>query len=298
MTMFKCFICQALHTTSKALISHLRIGHSFYPSTKFKLSCSQDACRRQFSTYAGLIKHLNTVHGNDFCHGDDAEEDGLFDNLQLEPDCLVSKNPIEGNEFLQGAGCSESNRSGQCSSDDTKNICAAIISKLTGSGVANSVVSSVVSHLEDFAEGLHSEFKHKVLSAIPADNPVRNTLGKCLETFENPVENFNTESKRKKYLSEKWGMVDPVEKLLGFRYDSRLNKVTGTFDQVPVKDTFVYVPILETIKFICRNTHICGLLSTPSVSSENRYEDFCDGSYFRSHPLFSEHQACIKSHCT
>lgn len=56
------------------------------------------------------------------------------------------------------------------------------------------------------------------------------------------------------------------------RFDTRRNKNIGTYDQVPVKDTFVYVPILETIKFICRSSYICELLAKPCVSKD-KYED-------------------------
>ena len=129
--------------------------------------------------------------------------------------------------------------------------------------MANSVVSAIVGDLEDFADGLHSQFKHKVLSTVPMGSPVRSTLENCLETFENPVQSFDTETKRKKYLCAKWGIIDPFEKILGVRFDTRLNKNTGTYDQVPVKDTFVYIPILETIRFIGRNSYICELLGRP-----------------------------------
>ena len=111
-------------------------------------------------------------------------------------------------------------------------------------------VSSLVCDLEDFADGLHCEFKHDALSVVPTDNPVRSALEKRLETFDNPVESFDTEAKRKTYFRKKWGIVQPVEKILGIRYDTRLNKKSGTYDQVPVKDTFVYIPILETIKLL------------------------------------------------
>lgn len=50
----------------------------------------------------------------------------------------------------------------------------------------------------------------------------------------------------------------------------------------------MYIPILETIQFICGNSSICELLAKPCVSKEDIYEDFCDGSYFKSHPLFSK----------
>lgn len=63
--MFKCFICQAVHVPCQSLISHLRLDHSFYPSTRFKLVCAQDRCRGQFSTYSGFKKHLISSHEKD-----------------------------------------------------------------------------------------------------------------------------------------------------------------------------------------------------------------------------------------
>ena len=75
--------------------------------------------------------------------------------------------------------------------------------------------------------------------------------------------------------------MEPVERFLGIRFNTRRNKQTSTFDQVPMNDTFLYIPILETIKFMCQNADICKLLRP------DRYEDFCDGSYSKTHPLFS-----------
>ena len=95
--MFKCFICQSLHFPSQALISHLRLGHSFYPSTKFKLACSQDGCRRQSTTYSGLKKHLNSAHDKDSCQSGDVEMsesfqadfDSLQDTVEVEGTCVM-----------------------------------------------------------------------------------------------------------------------------------------------------------------------------------------------------------------
>ena len=54
---------------------------------------------------------------------------------------------------------------------------------------------------------------------------------------------------------------------LGVRYDTRHNQKSGTYDQVPVKDTFIYVPILESLKFICE---------LECSSEPDTYHDFCD----------------------
>ncbi len=58
---------------------------------------------------------------------------------------------------------------------------------------------------------------------------------------------FNTETKRTNYFVDKWGVVEPVEIVLGMRYDMRRNKKTGCYDQVPVKETCV-CPIFGNIK--------------------------------------------------
>lgn len=71
------------------------------------------------------------------------------------------------------------------------------------------------------------------------------------------------------------------------RYDNRRNPKSGTYDQVPVKENFIYVPILETLKFMCRNPDICVLLKKDCKSEPDIYSDFFDGSYFKTHPLFT-----------
>lgn len=86
------------------------------------------------------------------------------------------------------------------------------------------------------------------------------------------------------YFCEKWGVVDPIDVLLGVRYDTRRNRGSGTYDQVPVTDKFVYVPLLETLKFIFANKEICNHIVEPCEAS-GVYKDFCDGIC---HPLFSQ----------
>ncbi|XP_023821499.1 uncharacterized protein LOC101158135 isoform X1 [Oryzias latipes] len=281
--MFKCLICQAVHVTCKSLTIHLRLDHSFYPSTRFKLLCAQGCFRRQFSTYSGFKKHLETVHRDKLQSGNSAN---------LEPFEATSFNDTtevnSADETLRSeAGCSENSGSSP-QKENVKIICTSIIAKLQGSGMANSAVSTIISDMQELTTEMQSQIKVEVLSALPPDNPIRPSLEKTFDKFENPFLSFNTETKRVKYFKNKWGIVEPVDIMLGVRFDNRKNKQTGTYDQVPVKDTFVYIPILETIKFIWRNSEICKLLKHHHFSKTNVLEDFCDGSYFKAHPLFSE----------
>lgn len=50
-----------------------------------------------------------------------------------------------------------------------------------------------------------TQVKHEMLSAVPKDDPVRATLEKGLENFENPFVSFNTETKSEIFQPEMGG---------------------------------------------------------------------------------------------
>ncbi len=161
-------------------------------------------------------------------------------------------------------------------------MCASIVAKLQGSGASGSTVSSIICDLEEFTTELHLQTKQDV---VRPDSPEP-------KSFENPFTSFNSKAKREKFFSERWGIVQPLEIVLGIRYDNRRNKRTGSYDQVPVKDTFVYIPILDSLKFMLfRNTDICKHFESGFDISPDVYKDFSDGSYCRGHPLFSKHSS-------
>lgn len=81
---------------------------------------------------------------------------------------------------------------------------------------------------------------------------------------------LNSEAKRKRLFTEKWGIVEPSEIVLGTRFDSRRNKTTGLFDQV-VTDKFAYIPILETLKAIFQNPLLIDLFKPRHVPKEGIY---------------------------
>lgn len=286
--MLTCFICQKQHSSSQLLISHLRGEHSYFPGSKFKLICSEQGCRRQFQTYAGFRKHLDNVHSS-------VQQIAKTVTVACSPsEPVASSSQVDSlddqmNPQHQSPCSSESaeNNDSGLTKDSTKELCENIVAKLQASGIPNSLVTSIVGDLEELTDELHSQAKHNMLSSLPTSDPYTSVINESFEKLENPFTNLNTEWKRNKYFKEKWGVVEPVEITLGVRYDSRLNQQSGTYDQVPVKDTFIYVPILETLKFMCRNSEICDLLKKDCRSEPDTFTDFSDGSYFKTHPLFA-----------
>lgn len=72
-----------------------------------------------------------------------------------------------------------------------------------------------------------------LVKLLPNDEDNRTNFDDYFDSLENPFRKLNTETKCKKYLSEKWGIVESIEVALGVTYDTRSNRTTGTYDQVP-----------------------------------------------------------------
>lgn len=81
--------------------------------------------------------------------------------------------------------------------------------------------------------------------------------------------------------------ADLVEHVLGSRSGTLHSGTTGGYDQVAVTDTFIYKPILETLKFLYGHPNIEGMMAK-SNSRNNLLKDSSDGDIFKSHLLFPE----------
>ncbi|KAK2825806.1 hypothetical protein Q5P01_020020 [Channa striata] len=108
---------------------------------------------------------------------------------------------------------------------------------------------------------IHPQIFLGMTTALPTSDPYTSVINESLEKLENPFRYLIAESKRNKYFSQKWAVVEPVELTLGMRYDSRLNKKSSTYDQGQGKDTFpseIYVQKSRHL-FILKPTLCLGL---------------------------------------
>ena len=273
--------------TAVLLLRHLKRSHAFYPGKKFKLSCDQEGCHQSFSTFSGFRKHLNKKHSSDT---DSTENESVTPSVNVSEHVTPSLNL---SEQIPSEQIPEQPQNSQCSNQTRKHaqeMCASLIAKLESSGVATNTIKSVVENMEELVEELHSNVKEEVTKLLPNDEDLRAKFDDYFQNIENPFSEINTETKWRRHFTEKWGIVEPVEFALGVRYDRRRNRTTGTYDQVPVTDTFVYIPLLETLKFIFTNQEICDHFVQPCEET-GVYRDFCDGSHYKDHPLFSKTNA-------
>jgi len=192
-----------------------------YPGKNLRLKCAQAGCCLQFSSYSGfrIVPY---------------ETPSTYENEKDNSHSLNDEIPSTSSQC-------QNVESGPSVSTHKKDMCASIIAKLLGSGVPNTVVLSTIENLEEFVEDLQSNIKDHVLNLVTDNNPSRPAIEELFKRLENPFSQLNTDTKWKKYFRDKWGVVEPVELRFGVRYETKRNNKTGTYEQVPVNDKFIYI---------------------------------------------------------
>ena len=217
------------------LLRHLRLIHGFYPGKSLCLKCAQRGCCHVLSTFSGFRKHLNSKHAENI--ESESETDNIIDNYDAADDTQ--------SQHFQGAASSSNVL--PAPNISTRDMCASAIAQLQVAGVGQSTLNNFVSSMEEVIMEVQSQTKDAVLNSLSSqDTDVKAKIQQTFKTLENPFTALNTESKRSAYFEQKWKTVEPVEKVLGVRFENRRNRSTGTYDQVVVTDKFAYVPILET----------------------------------------------------
>nr|XP_024657554.1 uncharacterized protein LOC106676865 isoform X1 [Maylandia zebra] len=285
----KCFVCQAEFTGSNMLVRHLRLVHGYLPGRNLRLKCAQRDCGCVFSTFSGFRKHLNTKHLNYFDQQADTD-------VNLQPDVAVKEVSTTGQvvstNVEETPTTSEMLKS---SNKSTLDMCASTVAQLRAAGLSQSTVNSFVSSMKEVFFEIHTQAKDAALQSLPSqDTSSKKKLEQSFKNFENPFTLLNSEAKRNRHFKQKWATVEPVEMVLGTRFDSRRNKITGTFDQVIVTDRFAYVPILETLKTIFQNHHVVDMFKSRNMSREGVYADLIDAAYVKRCPLFSAEKDALQ----
>ena len=280
----RCFLCSNVFGEANNLVKHLKVIHGLCTGRTLYLQCGQVGCSRFFNSFSGLRKHLNKCHVNSAC------------------DVIVETEPPHCQSVLDSTNANPAEETYEVesepalSSEHLVNSCASVISDLKAAGVAQSVVNSFVTSMEDIVQEIHEHAKESVIQGVFRDQrdteTCKNVEG-CFNQLENPFTALNSDYKQSKFITSKWETVEPVELVIGSRFDSRLNKNTGTYDQVVVRDKFMYVPILSTLKSIFKSEHAREMLKSPNIS-DSKLRDICDGSFFNTHPLFSSERHTIQ----
>lgn len=281
-----CFLCRCHQVDVNSLIKHFKLVHGLCSGKTLRLKCDQAGCLQVYGTFSGFRKHLNIAH-NDHCsdsgfdpgEGPSTTEDVISSNLEDLPSAIPPSYPLLVSKNLVDS-------------------CATTVAELKEAGVAETVINSLVTSMEEIVDDVYNQAKESVKKCLSLQEPnkseVECKIDECFEKMENPFCVLNSESKRTKYFKMKWGSVDPVEYVLGTRFDTLRNRTSGGYDQVVVTNKFMYIPIFKTLQFIYSHPNIKEMVQADSSPGEDVLKDLCDGELFKSHPLFSKHKNAIQ----
>ncbi|KAL7861733.1 hypothetical protein SRHO_G00131740 [Serrasalmus rhombeus] len=125
----------------------------------------------------------------------------------------------------------------EVSNKNILDMCASAVVQVQVAGVGQGIVNDLVCSLEEIVHEIQNHFRETVLKQLPSENTqCVNQVKQSLSEIENPFTQLNSKAKRSRYFSHKWSTVNPVEEVLGVRFDKRRNKSTGTYDQIVVSD--------------------------------------------------------------
>ena len=282
----KCFVCETEFACANTLVRHLRVVHGYLDGKNLRLKCAQTGCGRVLGTFSGFRKHLNAKHTDI-----DQQVDNDV-NLSRAADLGDARELVMAN--IEETATTSTLLTTK-SSSSTLDMCATAIAQLKAAGLSQSNVNRFVSSMEEVIFEIHSQAKDVALQCLSSqDTEIKNKMEQSFQNLENPFTSLNSETKLSKHFREKWRLIEPVQKVLGTRFDSRRNKTTGTYDQVIVTDSFSYVSILETLKSIFQNPEIADMFKPRHASKEGVYADMRDATYFKESPLFSKENDALQ----
>jgi len=264
------------------LCKHLRFYHGLYPGKTLRLKCGQPGCSLFFCTYSGFKKHLIRLH-----------RDTVSTNTVNSMDTQIIDEPSTSNAVSTDIPVTTNV---SVDKHNLVNMCCSVVAQLQSSGVAESTIQSMVGSMEELVNNIHSQTRDSVLNCTSEmqGTDFEKKLDSCFEQLQNPFSVLNTRAKRQKYFKEKWEIVEPVEYVLGVRFDVRRDRTTGVYNQIPVTDKFVYVPILGTLKSMFKNSEICECFLQAKQEEEGFFKDICDGSYFKKNDLFCQQKHALQ----
>ena len=279
-----CFVCHSDFVTSNLLIRHLKLAHGLCSGRSLRLKCGQSGCILEFASFSGYRKHLNRVHTvkespNDLQAVFPASNQyfGCDYRLEFAPssDSVSCKVPITNQSLVDLSGSA--------------------LAQLQTAGVGQSIVNQHAMTLEELVHEIQAQVMDTAFESLSLEKT--ETISKLKKSFEkiaNPFTALNSVSKRDVHFRNKWTIVDPVEVVLGTRFENRKSKITGMYDQIVVTDKFSYIPILQTLRSIFNNVNVPSALKSNHAFKDGIYADLIDGIHMKSHTLFSSEKQAIQ----
>ena len=265
--MFKCTFCIFQSRHFLCLLNHYEYKHSSKPG--FKITCPHPVCGKDFRSVRCCQRHVRWFHSELY------SELLCSQNIQRNPQTPTLAIPEEIHSGLSNADSDTAEEK----IDFKKYLAQTLLNTREKCKVQSKALFSICDTIINVSTQAYSQSVNAVKKALNDSNIDigNNELLKDALCDVSPLaiswESINSEKKLDKYVHENLSFVKPVEVVLGQNRE--------------IKECFQYIPALQTLQYLLQFKDIQAYVLNGHHSRNDILSDFCDGSVFNQHPLFS-----------
>lgn len=132
--------------------------------------------------------------------------------------------------------------------------------------------------------------KKRIKDSLPSQNNA--TLDEIFEDVENPFLGLESEWFQNMYIKNTFNYVEFREIPIGTKL---VRKKSGCRRIISDKEeTFVYIPILDSLKQLLSNERIASMiLKEPELCREGTFYDICDGAIYKNDEFYANHKNAL-----
>jgi len=163
---------------------------------------------------------------------------------------------------------------------------------ITGS-IISEILDEYAEITNDLCRSLQRNLKWFMESRQMLDDSDVSDLLKSFEVNKS-FEGLRTIEQQMEALKSSTEYIESKEIPLGTRINNIIDKKTGTFVPTKIVETCQYVPIIDFLLMVLRNTEIRNAIEAEKESSNGILASFVDGQHFKNHPFFQKYKHAIR----
>ena len=311
MERLNCFVCKEYVLNGlNGLVYHFKFVHGLTINRGVGVSgfeCGQDACKRRFSLFNSLRKHIQKVHLPRDRIDLPVEDAEFLQNKSsktivhhMEQDDVEHlNNSIAGNDDDNPDDNNDvPTHEDEFRQFDLKLSVVRMIARLQSkSSVTGAVLTDVLDEYEELLFDTVNFLKYHVRQFFDERDmidtpPVEELLQKF--EFDSPFEVLGSLNQQIDVLKTHCGYINPSEIPLGQRIDNVLDSETGTYVPKVGKETFQYVPIIDVLSLVLSNDDVKETILSEEPSAEGVIGSFIDGDQFKNNPFFQRYPHALR----
>jgi hypothetical protein len=293
-----CYICKKNCQQLWELKDHFQNDHCF-DSHNGKLTgffvCKEENCDSCFNRFDSFSRHVTLKHLNL------SEQQSMeTDEVDLDSDINFENRAVADQEISNEVptATNQNENSGRLSSNEAKILINKVILEIRckttiPESTVRFFIDSMLKIVMILSTLVQSHF-HVLLETMNLDMntaEVRKFLN-CLD-FAPFFKNTDTFAKQIKHNLSDLDYTAPEEKYLGQRIDTVIKNNVNTTKVV--KETFQYIPFIQTLKTIFKFTNLKEIIRKESQTLiPDVYTNYRDGSEFKNHPFLQKHDDVLR----